>query len=94
VIWTEVERAFYCLKPTNGAHCGRPKGHPDEHRVMDDDVVEDAVAYQDAREGEVWDTVRERIVADMPGYGFTGMQVNAVLEILDLPFLTPEEVKS
>ena len=92
-MFTEIERAFYCLQPAAGEHCGRPKGHADDCRVMDDDVVEDAVAYQDAREGEVLDAIRERIVGDMPNYGFTGMQINAVLEILDMQFLTPEEAK-
>ena len=94
MIFTETERAFYCLKPTNGAHCGRPKGHPDGCHVVDEHVEEDMVVFQDAREGDVLVDIRERLILDMPDYGFTGIQINAVLEILDMEFLRPEEVKS
>ena len=68
-----------------------PKGHADD--CCTEALEEDIVDFQDAREGEVWETVRERIVGDMPNYGFTRVQVNTVLGILDLEFLTPEEAK-
>jgi hypothetical protein len=82
MMFTEVERNFFCLKPGGGDYCWRPKGHADECSDLYD--TDDVVAFQDAREGEVLEDIRERIILNMPDYGFDGVQINAVLEALEM----------
>lgn len=86
-MFTETERGFYCLAPIGGGdHCSRPKHHADKcgPHLHDDDPV----AFQDAREGEVWEDVRDRIIIEVNDERLSLEAANVVLAALDL-----EEVK-
>ena len=88
MIFTEVERNFDCLASIGGgSYCGRPKGHADGCRVLDDDVHEDTIAYQDVREGEVLADVRERIVLEVISGDLSTEAANVVLAALDMQMI-------
>ena len=82
MIFTETERAFYCLQPAAGEHCGRPKGHADD--CCTEALQEDIVVFQDAREGEVWETVRDLIIIEVNENRLSLEAANVVLAALDL----------
>ena len=90
MIFTEVERNFYCLAPIGGGdHCARPRDHIDG--CGRDLHVYDAVAFQDVREGEVLADVRERIILEVTEGRLTVEAANVVLVALDMQMIEEEE---
>ena len=90
MIFTETEREFYCLAPIGGGdHCSRPKHH--DGRCGDFLSHDDAVAYQDTREGEVLEDVRERIILEVTEGRLSLEAANIVLVALDMQMM--EEAK-
>ena len=83
MIFTEVERNFYCLAGVGGGdHCYRPKHH--DGRCGDFLTHDDAEAFQDVREGEVLADVRERIILEITEGRLTAEAANIVLAALDM----------